>query len=199
MRYRPRGLVADCGVALQPRPEEHLPPSRRRKRRRITHPSRCYQLGSQVKACTWRPHCHGALQLYIPRIVPPINGGSMDEYRGPFDGYVYKDSMGGFAKFLIFCVLIVAIGALLAFWPGQYQYYTAQGGILVRVNRYSGVTEQYFDGIGWGVPKPAADASGKQLSVNPSDKPIREAGVPTPTPSQREDLGKPTPTSTKGK
>ena len=123
----------------------------------------------------------------------------MDEYRGPFDGYVYKDSMGGFAKFLIFCVLIVAIGALIGFWPGQYQYYTAQGGILVRVNRYSGATEQYFDGIGWGVPKPAVDASGKQLSVNPSDKPIREAGVPTPTPSQREDFGKPTPTSTKRK
>src|SRR5262249_19039345 len=31
--------------------------------------------GRKVKACTWRPHCHGALQLYIPRIVPPINGG----------------------------------------------------------------------------------------------------------------------------
>src|SRR5262249_10200908 len=83
------------------------------------------------------PHCHGPLQLYIPRIVPPINGGSMDEYRGSMDGYVYKDSMGGFAKFLIFCVLIVAIGALIGFWPGQYQYYTAQGGILVRVNRIS--------------------------------------------------------------
>jgi hypothetical protein len=52
----------------------------------------------------------------------------MDEYRGPFDGYVYKDSMGGFAKFLMFCVLIVAIGALIGFWPGQYQYYTAQLG-----------------------------------------------------------------------
>jgi hypothetical protein len=121
----------------------------------------------------------------------------MDEYGGSMGGY--GGSMGGFAKFLIFCALIVAIGALFAFWPGQYQYYNAQGGILVRVNRYSGVTEQYFDGIGWGVPKPAVDASGKQLSVNPSDKPIREAGVPTPTPSQREDLGKPTPTSTKRK
>jgi hypothetical protein len=48
--------------------------------------------------------------------------------------------MGGFAKFLIFCALIVAIGALFAFWPSQYQYYNAQGGILVRVNRYSGAT-----------------------------------------------------------
>jgi hypothetical protein len=123
----------------------------------------------------------------------------MDEYGGSMDGYVYRDSMGGFAKFLIFCVLIVAIGALIAFWPSEYQYYNAQGGILVRVNRYSGTTEQYSDGVGWVVPKPVADASGKPLSNNPSDKPTREAGVPTPTPSQREDFGKPTPTSTKRK
>ena len=122
----------------------------------------------------------------------------MDEYGSSMGGY-YGGSMGGFAKFLIFFALIVAIGALFAFWPSQYQYYNAQGGILVRVNRYSGATEQYFDGIGWGVPKPAVDASGKQLLVNPSVKPIREAGVPTPTPSQREDFSKPTPTSTKRK
>ena len=115
------------------------------------------------------------------------------------DGYAYRDSMGGFAKFLIFCALIVAIGALFAFWPGQYQYYNAQGGILVRVNRYSGATEQYFDGVGWVVPKRAVDASGNPPSGNPSGKPIREADVPTPTPSQREDSGKPTPTSTKRK
>ena len=83
----------------------------------------------------------------------------MDEYRGPFDGYVYKDSMGGFAKFLMFCALIVALGALFAFWPGEYQYYNAQGGILVRVKRYSGATEQYLDGIGWVVPKGAVGAS----------------------------------------
>ena len=121
----------------------------------------------------------------------------MDEYGGSMEGYVYKSSMGGFAKFLIFCVLIVAIGALIAFWPGQYQYYNSQGGILVRVNRYSGATEQYFDGIGWVVPKPAVGASGKPLSDNPSDKPIRAASVPTPTPSQRQDSGKPTPTPTK--
>jgi hypothetical protein len=115
------------------------------------------------------------------------------------DDYGYRGSMGGFAKFLIFCVLIVAMGALFAFWPSQYQYYNAQGGILVRVNRYSGATEQYFDGIGWGVPKPAIDTSGNSRLDNPSDKPVREAGVPTPTPSQREDFGKPTPTSTKSK
>src|SRR5262245_6388944 len=107
--------------------------------------------------------------------------------------------MDGFIKFLFFCVLVVAIGALIGFWPGEYQYYNTQGGILVRVNRYSGATEQYFDGIGWVVPKPTVDASGKPLSDNPSDKPIREAGVPTPTPSQRQDFDKPTPTSTKGK
>jgi hypothetical protein len=107
--------------------------------------------------------------------------------------------MDGFAKFLILFVMIVAIGALIGFWPGEYQYYNAQGGVLVRVNRYSGATEQYFQGIGWGVPKPAVDASGNPLSDNPSDKPIREAGVPTPTPSQREDVGKPTPTSIKRK
>jgi hypothetical protein len=107
--------------------------------------------------------------------------------------------MGGFAKFLIFCVLIVAIGALFAFWPGEYQYYNAQGGILLRVNRYSGATEQYFDGVGWVVPKRAVDAPGNPLSNNPSDKPIREAGAQTPTPSPREDFGKPTPTSTKRK
>jgi hypothetical protein len=118
----------------------------------------------------------------------------MDEYGRSLDRY--RDSMGGFAKFLIFCVLIVAIGALFAFWPGQYQYYNAQGGILVRVNRYTGATEQYFDGIGWGVPKRAVDASGNPLSNTPSDKPIREAGAPTPTPSQRVDSGKPSPTST---
>jgi hypothetical protein len=106
----------------------------------------------------------------------------------------YGDSMGGFAKFLLFCALIVAIGALFAFWPGQYQYYNAQGGILVRVNRYSGATEQYFDGVGWGVPKRAVEASGNPVSDNPSGKPLREAGVPTPTPSQREVSGKPTPT-----
>ena len=123
----------------------------------------------------------------------------MDEYGGSMDGYVYRGSMGWFANFLIFCVLLVAIGALFAFWPGQYQYYNAQGGVLVRVNRYSGATEQYFDGIGWGVPKRAVDASGNPRSDNPSDKPVREAGVPTPTPSQREDVGKPTPTSTKRK
>ena len=76
------------------------------------------------------------------------------------DGYAYTGSMGGFAKFLIFCFLIVAIGALLAFWPGQYQYYNAQGGVLIRVNRYTSATEQYFDGLGWGVPKRAVDASG---------------------------------------
>jgi hypothetical protein len=115
------------------------------------------------------------------------------------DGYGYRGSMGGLAKFLIFCVLIVAIGTLFAFWPGQYQYYNAQGGILVRVNRYSGATEQYFDGIGWGVPKRAVDAAGNPRSDNPSDKPVREAGVPTPPPSQREDFGKPTQTSTKRK
>jgi len=131
-------------------------------------------------------------------------GSSMDEYKGSMggyggsmEGYGYRGSIGWFAKFLLFCLLIVAIGALFAFWPGQYRYFNAQGGILVRVNRYSGATEQYFDGIGWGVPRPAVDASGKPLSDNPSDKPIREAVVPTPTPSQRQDLGKPTPTSTK--
>jgi hypothetical protein len=123
----------------------------------------------------------------------------MDEYGGSMDGYGYKGSMDGFAKFLIFCVLIVAIGALFAFWPGQYQYYNAQGEILVRVNRYTGATEQYLDGVGWVVPKRVVDASGNTRLDNPSDKPVREAGVPTPTPSQREDFGKPTPTSTKSK
>src|SRR5215467_9980866 len=123
----------------------------------------------------------------------------MNEYGGSMEGYVYKGSMGGFAKFLIFCVLIVAIVALFAFWPGQYQYYNSQGGILVRVNRYTGATEQYLDGIGWFIPKPAVDASGKPLSDNPSDKPIRELSVPTPTPSQRQDFGKPTPTPTRRK
>src|SRR5262245_52589120 len=123
----------------------------------------------------------------------------MDEYRGSMDGYGNKGSMGGFAKFLTFCVLIVATGALFAFWPGQYQYYNAQGGILVRVNRYSGATEQYLDGVGWVVPKRPVDAAGNPLSNNPSDKPVREAGVPTPTPSQRVHFGKPTPTSTKRK
>ena len=121
----------------------------------------------------------------------------MEEYRGSL--YEYGGSMGGFAKFLIFCALIVATGALFAFWPGQYQYYNAQGGILVRVNRYTSATEQYFDGIGWVVPKSAVGASGNPLSDNPSGKPISEAGVPTPTPSQREDFGKPAPTSTKRK
>src|SRR5215510_13823072 len=117
----------------------------------------------------------------------------MDEYGRSISGY--GGSMGGFAKFLIFCILIVAIVALFAFWPSQYQYYNAQGGILVRVNRYSGATEQYLDGVGWVVPKRAVDASGNPPSNNPSDKTIREAVVPTPTPSQREDFGKPTPTS----
>lgn len=120
----------------------------------------------------------------------------MDQYRDSMDGYVYRGSMGGFAKFLIFCILIVAICALFAFWPGKYQYYNAQGGILVRVNRYSGATEQYFDGIGWGVPKPAVDTSGNPRADIPPGTPVREAGVPTPTPSQRQDFGKPTPTST---
>src|SRR5215813_3188373 len=123
----------------------------------------------------------------------------MDEYGGSMEGYVYKSSIGGFAKFLLFCALIVAIGALVAFWPGQYQYYSAQGGILVRVNRYTGATDQYLDGIGWVAPKSVVGASGNPLSDNPSSKPIREAGVPTPTSSQREDFGKPTPTSTKRK
>jgi len=128
----------------------------------------------------------------------------MDEYGSSMGGYGssmggYGGSMGGFAKFLIFCLLIVAIGALLAFWPGEYQYYNAQGGILVRVNRYSGATEQYFDGVGWVVSKRAVDASGNPPSGTPSDKPVREAGAPTPTPSQREDPDKPTPTSTKRK
>jgi hypothetical protein len=123
----------------------------------------------------------------------------MDEFRVSMDEYgsskdEYGGSMGGFAKFLIFCILIVAIGALFAFWPGQYQYYNTLGGILVRVNRYTGVTEQYSNGIGWVAPKPAVDAPGKPLSDNPSDKPIREASAPTPTPSQRQDSGKPTPT-----
>ena len=119
----------------------------------------------------------------------------MDEYGNSMNGY--GGSMGGFAKFLIFCALIVAIGALFAFWPSQYQYYNAQGGILVRGNRYSGATEQYFDGVGWIIPKSAIDASGNPPSGNPSDKITHEAGVPTPTPSQREGFGKPTPTSTK--
>ena len=118
----------------------------------------------------------------------------MDEYGRSMSGY--GSSTGGFAKFLLFCTFVVAIGALFAFWPSQYQYYNAQGGILVRVNRYSGATEQYLDGVGWVVLKRAVDASG---NPNPSDKPTREAGVPTPTPSQREDFGKPTPTSTKRK
>jgi hypothetical protein len=129
------------------------------------------------------------------RALFPINGVSMDEYGRSMGGY--GGSMGGFAKFLIFFALIVAIGALFAFWPGQYQYYNAQGGILVRVNRYSGATEQYFDGVGWVIPKRAVEASGNPLSNNPPDKPTREAGAPTPTPSQRDDFGKPTPTSTK--
>jgi hypothetical protein len=121
----------------------------------------------------------------------------MDEYGGSMGGY--GGSMGGFAKFLMFCVLIVAIGALFAFWPGEYQYYNAQGGILVRVNRYTGATEQYLDGAGWVVPKRAVDAAGNPPSDNPSDKPTRETGVPTPTQSRREDVGKPTPTPTKRK
>jgi len=41
----------------------------------------------------------------------------MDQYRDSMDGYVYRGSMGDFAKFLIFCILIVAIGALSAI-PG---------------------------------------------------------------------------------
>src|SRR5262245_44698678 len=118
----------------------------------------------------------------------------MDEYGRSMSGY--GGSTGGFAKFLLFCTVVFAIGALFASSPSQYQYYSAQGGILVRVNRYSGATEQYLDGVGWVVPKRAVDASG---NPNPSDKPTREAGVPTPTPSQREDFGKPTPTSTKRK
>jgi hypothetical protein len=118
----------------------------------------------------------------------------MDEYGRSMGGY--GGSMGGFAKFLIFFALIVAIGALFAFWPGQYQYYNAQGGILVRVNRYSGATEQYFDGVGWVIPKRAVEASGNPLSNNPPDKPTREAGAPTPTPSQPFFYVKPTPTPT---
>jgi hypothetical protein len=92
--------------------------------------------------------------------------------------------MDGLAKFLIFCVLIVAIGALIGFWPGNYQYYNTQEGILVRVNRYTGATEQYYNGIGWVVPKPAVDAPGNPLSGNSSDKPVGEAGAPTPTPAR---------------
>jgi hypothetical protein len=92
--------------------------------------------------------------------------------------------MDGFAKFLIFCVLIVAIGALVGFWPGKYQYYNTQEGFLVRVNRYTGATEQYNNGIGWVVPKPAVNAPGNPLSVNPPDKPVRDAGAPTPTPAR---------------
>ena len=118
----------------------------------------------------------------------------MDEYGRSMSGY--GSSTGGFAKFLLFCTFVVAIGALFAFWPSQYQYYNAQGGILVRVNRYSGATEQYLDGVGWVVPKRAVDASG---NPNPSDKTTREDGAPTPTPSQREEVGKPTSTPTKRK
>jgi hypothetical protein len=91
--------------------------------------------------------------------------------------------MDGFAKFLIFFALIVAIGALVGFWPGKYQYYNTQEGILVRVNRYSGATEQYNNAIGWVVPKPVVNAPGNPLSGNPSDRPVREAGAPTPTPT----------------
>jgi hypothetical protein len=62
--------------------------------------------------------------------------------------------MDGFVKFLIFCVLITAIGALAVFWPGQYQYYNTQDGALVRINRYTSETEYYTQALGWAVAKP---------------------------------------------
>lgn len=68
--------------------------------------------------------------------------------------------MDGFIKFLIFCALITAIGALAVFWPGKYQYYNTQDGILVRINRYTSETEYYTHALGWAVAKPAPLKSG---------------------------------------
>ena len=68
--------------------------------------------------------------------------------------------MDGFVKFLIICALITAIGSLAVFWPGKYQYYNTQDGVLVRINRYTNETEYYTHALGWAVAKPAPLKSG---------------------------------------
>jgi hypothetical protein len=53
------------------------------------------------------------------------------------------------------CVIVlVVIAAALLFWPGVHDYGQTHGGILVRVNRFTGKTEHYIAGDGWRTPTP---------------------------------------------
>ena len=86
--------------------------------------------------------------------------------------------MNKFTQFLFLCALLIALATLVGFWPGKYQFYTTQSGILIRVNRYSGETEHYIYASGWTAPPPA-----------PSN----------PLPAQGGSFGSPTPAPTKSK
>jgi len=108
--------------------------------------------------------------------------------------------MDSLTKFLFFCALLVAVSALIAFWPGRYQYYNTQAGTLVRVDRYTGATQQYVYNIGWIVPKPApssgqVDLPGRSSSGNPdavsspSQSDTSSKPIPAPTKSRRANEG----------
>jgi hypothetical protein len=103
--------------------------------------------------------------------------------------------MDSLTKFLFFCALLVAVSAMIGFWPGRYQYYNAQAGTLVRVNRYTAATEQYIYNVGWIVPKPAP-ASGQ---VDLPTRPPSENPEAVSSPGQRDASSKPIPSPTKSK
>jgi hypothetical protein len=84
--------------------------------------------------------------------------------------------MNKFTQFLFLCALLIALATLVGFWPGKYQFYTTQSGILIRVNRYSGETEHYIYASGWTASAPS-----------------------NPLPAQGGSFGSPTPAPTKGR
>ena len=89
--------------------------------------------------------------------------------------------MNKFTQFLFLCALLIALATLVGFWPGKYQFYTTQSGILIRVNRYSGETEHYIYASGWTASQPASENPGAVSSPGQRDA----SGRPTPTPTVR--------------
>jgi|RhiMethySRZTD1v2_1073278.scaffolds.fasta_scaffold4314584_1 hypothetical protein len=96
--------------------------------------------------------------------------------------------MDRFTKLLLAAALAVAIVALIAFWPGKYQYYNTHDGVLMRVNRYTGATEYYMITQGWQTSKPVriSDTLEDATPENPFDKANRETqkASPSPTPGK---------------
>ena len=90
--------------------------------------------------------------------------------------------MDGFTKLLLLLALIAFLGA---FWPGKYQYYNTHTGILVRVNRFTSLTEYYTTNGGWTIASPGSGAVDPTRLINsPSPNPTETPARPAPSPTR---------------